>query len=120
MKYRIIGGYNIFIGVSVIALWITILNGTELPEGKTELVFHLLSEFLMAIICIVSGVKLFYNKSGGKTLGIFGLGMVIYSVMNAAGYYGEKGESEMVIMFIVLAVTSVIAFILLVLNDFRK
>jgi hypothetical protein len=119
MKNRIIGGYTIFIGISVIAMWIMILNGPALPEGKTELGFHLFSEFLMAIICIVSGFRLWLNKPGAKILNACGLGMVIYSVLNAAGYYGEKGETAMLLMFIILTIMTATAVILLTVNKIK-
>ena len=116
MKNRIVAGYTIFIGISVIAMWIMILNGPDLPEGKTELGFHLFSEFLMAILCIVNGLRLWLNKPGAKILNVCGLGMVIYSVLNAAGYYGEKGETAMLLMFIILTILTTTAVILLTVN----
>lgn len=117
MKNRIVGGYTIFIGISVIAMWIMILNGPTLPEGKTELGFHLFSEFLMAIICIISGLRLWLNKPSAKILNVCGLGMVIYSVLNAAGYYGEKGETVMLLMFIILTILTANAVILLTVSN---
>lgn len=117
MKNRIVGGYTIFIGISVIAMWIMTLNGPALHEGKIELGFHLFSEFLMAIICIVSGIRLWLNKPGAKILNVCGLGMVIYSVLNAAGYYGEKGETAMLLMFIILTILTASAVILLTVNN---
>jgi len=117
MVNRIIGGYTIFIGILVIAMWIMILNGPAISEGKTELGFHLFSEFLMAIICIVSGLRLFVNKPGAKILNVCGLGMVIYSVLNTAGYYGEKGETAMLLVFIILTIMTVTAVILLTVNN---
>lgn len=79
------------------------------PEGKTELSFHLFSEFLMALLCLVSGFLLLKNKPISKLLNVLGLGMVIYSVLNAAGYYGEKNEIPIMIMFIVLLILTSIA-----------
>jgi peptidoglycan/LPS O-acetylase OafA/YrhL len=117
MKNRIVGGYTIFIGISVIAMWIMILYGPALHEGKIELGFHLFSEFLMSIICIVSGIRLWLNKPGAKILNVCGLGMVIYSVLNAAGYYGHKGETAMLLMFIILTILIASAVILLTVNN---
>lgn len=90
MKLKLIAFYSIFIGVSVIAMWVLILSTEVLPEGKTELSFHLISEFLMALICLISGIQILRRSRLGKLLNITGLGMVLYSVLNAAGYYGEK------------------------------
>ena len=112
MKTKIIAYYSIFIGVSVITMWTMILL-TETPkEGKTELSFHLFSEFLMALLCLASGILLLRKKLISRLLNILGLGMVIYSVLNAAGYYGEKNEIPMMIMFIVLLVLTSVAIFL--------
>ena len=48
MKINIVGHYTIFIGIAVIAMWTMILFTQNPPEGRTELTFHLLSEFIMA------------------------------------------------------------------------
>ena len=109
MKLKIIGCYSIFLGISVIAMWTMILLTATPPEGKTELSFHLFSEFLMAILCLFSGILLLRKKSISRLLNILGLGMVIYSVLNAAGYYGEKNEIPMMILFIVLLILTSVA-----------
>jgi hypothetical protein len=112
MNIKIVAYYSIFIGISVIALWIMILLTESPPEGRTELSFHLFSEFLMALLCLVSGILLLGNKPMGKLLNILGLGMVIYSVLNAAGYYGERNEIQMMILFITLLILTTIALFL--------
>ena len=110
MKTKIISIYSIFIGIAVLAMWTMILVKGNIHEGQTELTFHLVSEFLMAIICIVSGVLLLGKHKHAKLLNIFGLGMVIYSVLNAAGYYGERGDNSAMSMFIVLFVITPVIF----------
>ena len=112
MKSKIIAYYSIFIGVSVMALWIMILLNQNLSEGKLELSFHLFSEFLMALICLVSGIIILRKKTIGKLINILGLGMVIYSVLNAAGYYGEKNDYSMMTMFIILFILTSTAILL--------
>ena len=90
-------------------MWLLILNNEKPPEGPVEMTFHLFSEFLMATICIVSGILLLKNNSMGKPINFIGLGMIIYSVLNAAGYYGERQNFPMVVMFIILCILSMIA-----------
>jgi hypothetical protein len=113
MKLRVIGIYSIFIGMSVIGLWLMILNNQVLPEGRTELAFHLFSEFFMATICIAGGILLLRKNRVGKPFTIIGLSMVIYSVLNAAGYYAEKHEIPMAVMFIVLFLVTASALFLM-------
>ncbi len=109
---KIVGYYSILIGIAVIAMWTMILLTQAPPEGNTELTFHLLSEFIMAFLCLFSGILMLRNKPIGKFLNVLGLGMVIYSVLNAAGYYGETNELQMMIMFIILIILTSIATII--------
>ena len=81
-------------------------------EGRAELSFHLFSEFLLASVCIVGGILLLRKNSPGKPVSSIGLGMVIYSVLNAAGYYRESGNTTMMIMFICLFLLSTAALYL--------
>ena len=84
MKTKIVAYYSIFLGISVITMWIMILQTETPPQGRIELSFHLFSEFLMALLCLVSGILMLRNKPMSKILNILVLGMVIYSVLNAA------------------------------------
>jgi hypothetical protein len=101
--------YSILIGLAVIAMWAVILLTQHLQEGKVALGFHLYSEFSMAVICLVSGVMLLKNMKFARETNMAGLAMVVYSTLNAAGYYGQKGETAMMVMFIALAVLSIAA-----------
>jgi len=102
MNRRIVGCYSIFVGISVISMWTIILLKQEISEGRIEMFYHLFSEFLMAVLCVISGILLFFNHKIAKLLNILGLGMVIYSVLNAAGYYGERENVPMLVMFAIL------------------
>jgi hypothetical protein len=112
MKRKIVAYYSISIGVAVILMWIMILLRQEIPEGKIEMIFHLVSEFVMAFLILISGFMLIYKHRMGKLLNIAGLGMVLYSVLNAAGYYGESDNAAMMIMFSLLFLFTFIAVIL--------
>lgn len=121
MIRKVIGYYSILLGVSVIGLWVMLLINQEQPEGNIELAFHLFSEFLMAMLCLTGGYLLLKKKVIGKTLNLFGFGLVIYSVLNAAGYYGQRNEYIMLIMFVVLFIlTSVFTLMLFRLNDIKN
>lgn len=105
---KIIGGYSCLLGLSVIAMWIQIILNESIPEGKTEITFHLVSEFLMALLCIVSGIMLIKEKLKGKITNVAAHAMMLYSLINAAGYYAEKGENSLVAIFIILAILSLL------------
>lgn len=103
---RIIGYYSIFLGISVLTMWIKILLNETIPEGKTEMSFHLFSEFLMASICLSSGLLLVIFKYKGLKSNIMAHSMIVYSLINAMGYYAERDEKSTIVLFIILALLS--------------
>lgn len=108
MKYikLAIAAYSVILGVSIIGLWIVLLVNGDIPEGHTAMGFHLFSEFFMAVICILGGFMLINNKKYAREVNIAGLAMVVYSVINAAGYYGQQGEIMMMTFFIAIALVT--------------
>ena len=106
---KIISIYSIFIGVSIIGMWLLLLSDNHVIEGKTAISFHLFSEFMAASLCIVGGVPMILGNGKAVPVNIAGLSMVIYSVLNAAGYYGEKNNFPLMIFFSFLFFTSCIA-----------
>lgn len=106
MRTKIIAGYSIFLGISILGMWGFILTTEEVPEGPVELTFHLISEFLMALSALTAGILMFRNHRYGKSLGIVAHGMVLYSVLNASGYYAERGETLFPLLFLLLMLVS--------------
>jgi hypothetical protein len=111
MNNKLIGWYSMLLGISVILLWTFILNPAGQKEGKIEMGFHLMSEFLMACFCIVSGIKILLKHREAFLINSVSHGMVIYSVANAAGYYGERGDKTMMVMFLILFSISLIIIV---------
>ncbi len=108
---RLVGYYSILLGVSVIALWIQILLNESIPEGKIEISFHLFSEFLMALLCLLSGFLLINDKPKGRLTNSAAHATVIYSLINAMGYYAERDAKIMLVFFVFLTVISLIILI---------
>jgi len=116
MKNRIriqcfIGYYNLVLGSSIFLLWILILAGDPLEEGQIELTFHLVSEWIMAGLCIGSGFCLVRRYKLGNRVNLAAHSMLIYSLLNAAGYYAERGEGSLAILFIVLLIPSILILV---------
>ena len=86
----LIGIYSIALGLAVLGLWSMILAGDDLPEGPLEIRFHLLSEALMALGAVVSGAMLLRSTSRAAIANAAAHATVIYSTLNAAGYYAER------------------------------
>lgn len=106
---KIVAAYSLIMGIAVLGIWTVLLASGPVPEGKTELGFHLYSEFAMAIILIVSGIMLLKKRHFAVETNMGGLGMLVYSTLNAAGYYGERGDKPAMIIFIVLFILTVFA-----------
>jgi uncharacterized membrane protein len=118
--FKLIGGYSILLGLSVIIMWIQIIMNESIPEGKTEMSFHLFSEFLMALLCLLSGFLLIRQKPKGQITNATAHAMVLYSLINAIGYYAERNEKNMVVLFIILAIVSfIILFYHLFISNFK-
>jgi len=112
MKTKIIAYYSIFLAVAIIGYWIMTLSSGNYAEGKIEISFHVFSEILMAIICFLGGILLLIKNKHGRNLSIVGFSMILYSVLNAAGYFGERNELSLTIMFLALFLISSIALII--------
>jgi len=87
-------------------MWIIILLNGQIEEGRVEFLFHLSSEFLMALFCFFAGILVLKKHISGTGLSIAGHAMLIYSVLNAAGYYAERGYVLFPILFIILFILS--------------
>lgn len=106
MFRKIAAVYSIVIGISVLVMWsMTILTG-GIKEGPVEILFHLVSEFIMAILLLISGIGLLRGKTYVRKLFLISNGMLIYSVLNAAGYFGQSGNITMTIMFLAIFIIS--------------
>lgn len=109
MKTRTTGIYAIFLGLSIAGLWALIFLTGEVEEGTVELSFHLAAEGFMALLCILGGALLLKKRKVAKLISLTAFGMVLYAVLNAAGYYGDKGEVAIAGMFLVLFVVTALA-----------
>ena len=112
MKTKLIGYYSIFLAVTITAYWIMTLSSGSYPEGKIEIAFHVFSELLMAFICLLGGIFLLKKNKHGRNLSIIGFSMILYSVLNAAGYFGERNELRLTIVFMALFLITSMALII--------
>ena len=111
--------YIILIGIAMLCMWLLLLIKREVPDLKTkptQIFFHLIAEFLTSIMLIIGGIGYLMNQPWGVALFFIAVGMVIYSTINAAGFYGQLKDWPMfitliVFTFISLLITSVIVLI---------
>jgi len=103
-------------------MWIFLLGKREVPDlttKPTQISFHLIAEFLTSVMLLIGGFGLFTNQSWGIVIFYISIGMVIYSTINAAGFYGQLKDWPMFIMLIVFTIISLLITILIVLVEFQ-
>lgn len=99
--------YSIIVGFVMIGMWIMYLLTGQVPELKTtpiQITVHIAAEFVTATMLLIGGFGLFANHSWGYKIYLLSMGLLAYSVLYAAGYFGQLGDLVMVIMFAVLFV----------------
>jgi len=83
--------YLKIVGIAIMVSWIVILPSGAREEGQLELGFHLLSECILALLCYLAGMLQGRGHRRGHNLAMAAHAMLIYSVLNAAGYYAQLG-----------------------------
>jgi CHASE3 domain sensor protein len=109
------GIYAIVIGIGIVGLWSMLILTNQAPELRTEPVaikFHIAAELSMGILSIFSGIFLLIGFSWAPLVFILAMGLVIYAVINSAGYYAQNKQSAFVIMFGIILITSLSLVIL--------
>ena len=114
---KVIGIISIIIGLGILGLWGMLLltgNVPELVSAPISITFHLIAEFSMGILMLISGIALLCRARWASWLFVLSSGLVIYAVINSAGYYGQAGNWAMVGMFMGLLVVTVVLGALLI------
>lgn len=99
---RIAAVYAMLVGAAMIGLWTALLLTGEVPELETsplEIRYHLVAEFLTGAALVGSGAGLWRGRRWAERVFTVALGMLLYTVINSAGYYADLGEGAMVGVF---------------------
>jgi hypothetical protein len=114
------GIYAIVIGIGIIGLWTMLYLTKQIPELKTEpiaIAFHITAEMVMGILSLLSGIFLLIGLPWAAHFFILAMGLIIYAVINSAGYYAQKNQWPFVIMFAIILIASICLVILnIILN----
>jgi hypothetical protein len=108
---RTIAIYSIFVGIAMLGIWIVQLITEQAPELQTapiEIAMAITADWLTALMLLIVGVGLLSNYNWAYKLYFFALGMLIYSVVISAGYFGQLGNTMFVVLFAVLFILSAI------------
>jgi hypothetical protein len=107
LRNRVFGVLSILVGLIMLSWWGFAITTDQIPELYTEPVdvyLHLSAEFLTALLLVLGGIGVIYQTAWGRTVHVFSLGMVLYAVIQAAGYYAQRGEFIFVGIFALIAV----------------
>jgi len=108
------GYYSISLGVLMIIQWIFFIFTGSVPDisiTPIEISIHIFIEILTAVILIIGGIKTLKTKN--VKLNLVGLGMVVYAMVNASGYFAQLNQWIFVAMFAVLLLFSLYSLSLL-------
>lgn len=114
---NLVGIYSVLIGLMMIGLWFSLLLTKKVPELKSAnyapklIAYHIVAEFLTAIMLIISGIGLFLVSDWARILSAISLGMLLYSVINSPGKYAHEKNLPMVIVFTTITVLTIAAII---------
>ncbi len=113
------GIYSLIVGLGMIGIWILLLVKKQVPEINTapiDITFHIIAEYITGFLSIISGILLLMDVIWASILFIVAMGMVIYAVINATGYYGQKKEWNFVMLFGTLLISAAVLLILNILQ----
>ena len=106
--------FSIFVGVSMIGMWLMFYFTNSIPELATEparITMHLAAEFVTAITLILGGWGLIKLKTWGEQLYLLATGALIYTMIQSPGYFLQTGESGFVVMFAVLMILALVILV---------
>ena len=115
--------FSIVVGAMMIIQWTTTLlkKQVEGPEAgisgreKLEMVYHWTAEFATAVLLIVSGAGLLVSAGWGENTFLVATGMLIYTLINSPGFFAQRRQWPMVVMFAVLLVLATVSLVLAVI-----
>ncbi|HMN85580.1 MAG TPA: hypothetical protein PKA74_06290 [Bauldia sp.] len=108
--WRGAAAYGIIVGVAMIAVWAWLIATGGYPELDTAPLtawIHLATEIATALILIVAGFALLAHRAWARKAYLVAIGALLFAVVNAVAFYGERGDIPLVIFFVVLAILGV-------------
>jgi len=114
----VVSVYSVLIGFFMIGFWIFAIRSGLVPaeEKPWGIRFHLLSEFTTSILLIISGIASVLAIEWAKSISLLALGMLLYIVIYSPGYYLQKNNKPMVVMFISLIILTTLAILLTLMS----
>ena len=103
---RIAAVFAIIVGFAMMGIWIMLLTTGRDPQLQTELEtipiairMAIASDFLTAAVLLAGGFGLIINRNWAVRMFLLAMGFLFYSIINAAGLYGQRGDLVFTIIF---------------------
>ena len=99
----------------MVGVWIMLLLTGQDPQLNNELQtipfaisMAITSDILTAMMLLIAGFGLVRKNVWATKIFLLSMGLLFYSVVNAAGLYGQRGDTIVVVIFIIIFVFAVV------------
>lgn len=102
--------FAILVGVAMLAVWAYLLSTGGVPElaiRPLDTWIHIAAEVLTALLLLAAGLALITRQSWARKAYLVAIGALLFTVIHAFAFYGERGNVAMVVFFLILAVFGV-------------
>ncbi|WP_411967056.1 hypothetical protein [Haloferax sp. YSSS75] len=109
---KVVAVYALVAGVAILGLWTMLVTTQQVTELRTEpfsMFTHLVAEGLTSVALVGAGIGLLRQKEWAQPLSLVAFGMLLYTVINSAGYYAQLGEVGVMLVFSAMVLTTVVA-----------
>lgn len=103
--------YSIFMGVSMIGMWLLFYVTDGIPEiysKPIEIGLHIAAEMVTAIALIVGGIGLLSRRKWAFQVYLLSMGMLIYTLIVSPGYFAQMGQLAFIGMFALFIILALI------------
>jgi len=117
MKYPAI--LSIVFGAMMLLMWSFLIISGQVPDLERDIIslsMHWTAEFITAVTLIIGGAGLLKKSGWSVIVYPLSMGLLFYTLIASPGWYAQRGEWSMVIMFAVILVASLVAFVVFMKN----
>jgi hypothetical protein len=107
-----VGYFMVIMGILMAVMWSFFLAAGMVPELESipfTTAAHLGAEFGTSIMMTIGGILILKRKPQSELIALLALGMYLYAVIQAPGYYLQQGAIGFVFMFAVFLVLGILA-----------
>jgi hypothetical protein len=119
--------FAIITGLGIIGVWTMLLMTGNDPQLQNELetipasiTMAIISDMLTGAVLLAGGIGLLVSREWSVKVFLLSMGFLFYSVINAAGFYGQRGDIVFVIMFTVIFVMAVVFTVMAVRKNVER